>query len=96
MQRKKQREREIEREREREREKKDTKQLSWFLPQSEGSQVPLTLPRRFHYNPILITNAQAHKQETSNTQAHKQEISYAQAQKQKTSKQTNYEEISLV
>jgi hypothetical protein len=65
-----------------EREKKDTKQLSWFLPQSKSSLVPLALPRRFHSNPILITNAQAHKQETSNTQAHKQDISYVQAQKQ--------------
>ena len=36
----------------------------------------------------MITNAQAHKQETSNTQAPKQEISYAQAQKQGTYKQT--------
>jgi hypothetical protein len=44
----------------------------------------------------MITNAQAHKQETSNTQAHKQDISYAQAQKQATSKQKNYTEISLV
>jgi hypothetical protein len=44
----------------------------------------------------MITNVQAHKQETSNTQAHKQEISYAQAQKQETSKQKNYTEISLV
>jgi len=43
-----------------------------------------------------ITNAQAHKQETSNTQAHKQDISYDQAQKQETFKQTNYTEISLV
>ena len=44
----------------------------------------------------MITNSQAHKQETSNTQAHKQEISYAQAQKQETSKQTNHTNISLV
>jgi len=56
---------------------------------------PLALLRRVHYNPNLITNAQAHKQETSNTQAHKQEISYAQAKKQKTSKQKNYKEICL-
>jgi len=59
------------------REKKDTKQLSWFLPQSESCTVPLALPRRFNYNPNLITNVKAHKQETSNTQAYKQEISYA-------------------
>jgi hypothetical protein len=65
-----------------EREKKDTKQLSWFLPQSKSSQVPLALPRRFHSNPILVTNVQVHKQETSNTQAHKQDIYYVQAQKQ--------------
>ena len=43
-----------------------------------------------------ITNAQAHKQETSNTQACKQEILCAQAQKQETFKQTNYKEICLV
>jgi hypothetical protein len=46
---------------EREIEEKDTKQLSWFLPQSGSSLVPLALPRRFHYNPILLTNAQAQK-----------------------------------
>jgi len=38
----------------------------------------------------MITNAQAHKQETSNTEADKQDISYAQAQKQVTSKKKNY------
>ena len=36
----------------------------------------------------MITNAQAHKQETSNIQAEKQEISYAQAEKLETSKKT--------
>jgi len=36
----------------------------------------------------MVTNAQAHKQDTSNTQAYKQEISYAQAHKQETSNQT--------
>jgi len=37
-----------EREREREkREEKDTNQLSWFLPQSRSSLVPLAFPRRF-------------------------------------------------
>jgi len=53
---------------------------------------PLQFQGEFTKNQILITNAQAHKQETSNTQAHKQEISYAQAQKQETYKQTNYKE----
>jgi len=70
-------------------------QKSWFLPQSGSSSVSLTLSRRFHY-PNLITNAQAHKQETSNTQTHKQDISYAHSQKQAISKQTNYIEICLV
>jgi len=36
----------------REREKRDTKQLYRFLPQTGSSPVPLTLPRRVHYNVI--------------------------------------------
>ncbi|RHN51343.1 hypothetical protein MtrunA17_Chr6g0467541 [Medicago truncatula] len=31
---------------------KDTKQLSWFLPQSGSSPVPLHFQGDFHYNPI--------------------------------------------
>jgi len=40
----------------------------------------------------LITNAQAHKQETSNAQEHNQETSNAQAHKQETSIKHNYKE----
>jgi len=53
-----------------EREEKDTEQLYRFLPQSGSSHVHLALPNRVHYNQYLITNDQAHKQETSNTQTH--------------------------
>ena len=40
----------------------------------------------------MITNAQAHKQETSNVQEHNQETSNAQAHKQETSIKQNYKE----
>jgi len=40
----------------------------------------------------LITNAQAHKQETSNAQEHNQKTSNAQAHKQETSIKQNYNE----
>jgi len=48
--------------REIEREEKDTKPLSWFLPQFGCSPVPLALPRRFHDNLILITNISINSQ----------------------------------
>ena len=40
----------------------------------------------------MITNVQAHKQETSNAQEHNQETSNAQAHKQETSIKQNYKE----